>query len=314
MELLLAVIVITSFLTIFLLVIGLRGRTESELVRKRLREFHSGGEPEVDVLDRELQKSFRERVIWPMINKIIGAVIRMTPSGAAAVTQSKLDAAGNPANLGVREFFGVRLFGASMALVVGLLVFFFTRPIMSLGMSLAAAILFLVIIGIMPDYILQVKVNARQVSIRKSLPDISDLLLVSVEAGLSFDAAMQRVVEKVKGPLSDEFARILQELRLGKLRAQALRDMAKRTGVEDISIFVAAIYQADQLGVSVARVLRVQGQTLRNRRVQRIREVAAKLPVKMLFPLIFFILPAIFLVILVPGMLSIMQALGGMGR
>src|SRR5439155_22304528 len=147
------------------------------------------------------------------------------------------------------------------------------------------------------------------------LPDILDLLIVSVEAGLGFDDAIDKVVEKMKGPFPDELRRVLQEMQLGKKRVEALRDMAARIEVSEVSTFVAAIYQADQLGVSMARVLHVQAETMRVARSQRIREMAAKLPVKMLFPLVFFIFPAIFVIIIGPGVISIMKALviNGMG-
>jgi tight adherence protein C len=134
-----------------------------------------------------------------------------------------------------------------------------------------------------------------------------DLLIVSVEAGLGFDGAMARVVEKMKGPFPQELCRVLQEMQVGKARIPALKDMATRVQVSEVSTFVAAIYQADQLGVSMAKVLHVQADTMRVARSQRIREMAAKLPVKMLFPLVFFIFPAIFVIIIGPGVISIMR-------
>jgi len=314
MVLLFSAILVMSFLTIFLFVIGLRARTESQMIHERLQEFTVLQEPVSNVLDREFQKSFGERILKPLLDQILGAIIRMTPAGAAAAAQAKLDAAGNPTNIGVREFFALRFLAAALAVAASFFVFRATRNMMPLPAAFFTTVLCLVIFALLPDYLLQQRINIRQMKIRKSLPDIIDLLLVSVEAGLGFDAAMQQVVEKVKGPLPEEFARVLQEMRLGKLRAQALRDMARRAGVEELSTFVAAIYQADQLGVSISKVLHVQGETLRTRRVQKIREMAAKLPVKMLFPLVFFIFPAIFVVILAPGMISIMQALGSIGR
>jgi tight adherence protein C len=167
----------------------------------------------------------------------------------------------------------------------------------------------MLVIGlILPDFILQQIINSRQYRIRKSLPDILDLLIVSVEAGLGFDGAMQKVVDKVKGPFPEELGRVLEEMRLGKSRMAALQDMAKRIAVTEVSTFVAAIYQADQLGVSIARVLNVQADTMRLARSQRIREMAAKLPVKMLFPLVFFIFPAIFVVVIGPGVIEIMKS------
>ncbi|MCL6630717.1 MAG: type II secretion system F family protein, partial [Armatimonadetes bacterium] len=141
-----------------------------------------------------------------------------------------------------------------------------------------------------------------------SLADTLDLLTVSVEAGLGLDGAMQKVVEKLKNPLSEELGRALREMQIGKLRAEALKDMASRVRVQELSSFVASICQAEQLGVSIARVLRVQGDTIRSQRSQRARETAAKLPVKMLFPLVFCIFPAIFVVIAGSGAISIWRA------
>ena len=157
---------------------------------------------------------------------------------------------------------------------------------------------------------LQRTVSERQAGIRRVLPDTLDLLTVSVEAGLGLDGAMQKVVEKLRSPLSDEMVRALQEMRIGKLRVEALRNMAKRARVQELTTFVAAICQADQLGVSIAHVLKVQSDTLRTVRSQKAREAASKLPVKMLFPLVFCIFPALFVIILAPGVINIARAFG----
>ncbi|MDQ2800409.1 MAG: type II secretion system F family protein, partial [Armatimonadota bacterium] len=147
---------------------------------------------------------------------------------------------------------------------------------------------------------------------RRALPEVIDLLVVSVEAGMGLDGAMAKVTEKMRGPLADEMARARHEMRLGKTRGQALRDMAARLDMGEVKTFVAAVYQADQLGTSIARVLRAQSQMARAARVQRVREQAAKLPVTMLFPLVVFVFPAIFVVLLGPSLLRLMAALAGM--
>ena len=165
---------------------------------------------------------------------------------------------------------------------------------------------------LIPDFGLKAKSDRRQVQIQKSLPDTLDLLCVSVEAGLGFDAAVAKVVEKSTGPLAEEFGRLLQEIRMGKPRRAALKDMAHRSQVEDLSTFITAIIQADQLGVSIGNVLNIQSQEMRRKRRQRAEEAAMKAPIKMLFPLIFFIFPALFVVLLGPALIQIMEALQGM--
>jgi tight adherence protein C len=159
------------------------------------------------------------------------------------------------------------------------------------------------------DAILDSMIRERHRTIRRSLADCLDLLVVSAEAGLGFDGALAKVVERVRGPLADEFRRVLQEMSIGKTRMEALRAMSTRVGMPELTTFVAAIHQADLLGVSIAHVLRVQAETLRSQRNIRARESAAKLPVKMLFPLVFFIFPAIFIVLLSPAVIQIYRAL-----
>lgn len=143
----------------------------------------------------------------------------------------------------------------------------------------------------------------------KELPDVLDLLTVSVESGLGFDAALQKVVRKTKGPLSNEFNKTLQEIKMGKARRDALRDLANRTGVEDLSTFIGAIIQADQLGVSIGNVLRIQSKQMRQIRKQRIEEKAMKAPIKMLLPMVFFIFPTLFLVLLGPAAIQLIESL-----
>jgi tight adherence protein C len=150
--------------------------------------------------------------------------------------------------------------------------------------------------------------------IRRSLADCLDLLVVCTEAGLGFDGALAKVVDRMSGPLSDEFRKVLQDMSVGRTRVEALRAMAARVGLPELISFVAAIHQADLLGVSIAHVLRVQADSLRTQRNLRARETAAKLPVKLLFPLVFFIFPAIFVVVLSPGAIQIIRALTGTGR
>ena len=164
-----------------------------------------------------------------------------------------------------------------------------------------------------PDYWLSRRIKARQKAILLAIPDTLDLLTISVKAGLGFDAALGKVVEKTQGPLTDEFRRTLAEVRIGKARRDALREMVARTNVPALTNFISAIIQAEQLGVAIARVLEVQSEQLRIQRRQRAEEMAAKAPIKMLFPLVGCIFPSMFIVILGPAIILIVTNLGGAG-
>lgn len=306
----LLLILICCFATIVTLVIGLTLRPEADWVRRRVQRITGPrpGAPSVSIVEQELQKPLFDRIARPFLRVISAWVVKLTPTGASEATLARLNAAGNPWRVGVREFFGLRVISASTLTLLGVGVLRVLTVSGEPVLGVVALVLLMVIGVILPDYVLQVIINSRQYLIRKSLPDILDLLIVSVEAGLGFDGAMQKVVQKVRGPFPQELGRVLEEMRLGKSRMAALQDMARRVSVTEVSHFVAAIYQADQLGVSIARVLNVQADTMRLARSQRIREIAAKLPVKMLFPLVFFIFPAIFVVVIGPGVIEIMKA------
>jgi tight adherence protein C len=245
-----------------------------------------------------LANSFMVRVVSPMLAALGRSVSRLTPAGALDKVRRKLDMAGNPRYIGATEYFGLKVISIAAVSVGG----WFAVPHFLEGWIMWLARAVVVAIGIwLPDMVLQRIIEARQTSIRRALPDTLDLLVVSVEAGVGFDGAMQKVVDKMKGPLCDELRRVLEQVRLGKSRADALRAMGQRSQVPDLISFVAAVQQAEQLGVSIAKVLRVQADAARERRSFRAREAAAKLPVKLLFPLVFFIFPALFVVILGPG-------------
>jgi len=304
---------ILSFGVVALLFMGLAMRTEREIIQERIREG-AVEKPEVySSVEIELQRPIAQRIILPILAKLARLASGFTPAGSIRAVEEKLETAGRPWGLGATEFAGLKVVSIGVFTVLGVV------GARWLDGSAAVQLLFLalfVFIGlILPNYLLQRAIDARQSEIRKVLADTLDLLTVSVEAGLGLDGAMQKVVEKMHTPLSEEMRRALNEMRVGKIRAEALRDMAKRVKVSELSAFVAAICQADQLGVSIAKVLRVQGDTLRTQRSQRAREAGAKLPVKMLVPLVFCIFPALFVVILGPAVVSIYRALGiGFGR
>jgi len=262
----------------------------------------------------ELEQPFAERVLRPIIGRASRIMAKLLPlrKGKASGDfglgriQKKLMLAGNPNNLTPNDFIGI--LGLSMLGVAGLI-------FLLMGLAgadvLTAALLSLVGLAIgyyLPNVWLTSKIRARCKEIQRAMPDALDLLVISVEAGLGFDSAVQRLTEKTDNALTREFRRVLAEIRMGRARREALKDMVKRTEVADLNTFVAAIIQADQLGVSISRVLSVQADQMRLIRRQRAEEMAAKAPLKMLFPMIILIFPAIFIVILGP---SVPQLFGG---
>ena len=250
--------------------------------------------------------SFSARLVYPMLRSCAKLVERFISVKSVEATRFALSQAGHPLQMGVAEFNGVRVCSviASAVLAVFACRLLDTTPVLEMGLW----VLCLLFGFALPDTLLQRHIAARRAKIRRSLPETIDLLIVSVEAGMGFDGAISKVVAKMRGPLPEELERGLQEMRLGKSRLQALKDMATRIALPEMSAFVAAIYQADQLGVSIARVLHVQSDAIRTARIQRMREASAKLPVKMLFPLVFFIFPAIFIVMLGPSMIRILKS------
>jgi tight adherence protein C len=294
-----------------LAVTGLLG-AERDAVARRLDGLArpaTPADPLPSLADAELEGGWRERLWQPALKRVAKLGARLTPTGASDRLRASLARAGHPAGLGAGEFGGLRVVSILVCLVLAapVCVFAQTLPARLLLLGLSA------LIGLtLPDTLLEQAIRRRQERIRRALPDAIDLLVVSVEAGMGLDGAMAKVTEKMRGPLSDELARARHEMRLGKTRGQALRDMAARLDMGEVKTFVAAIYQADQLGTSIARVLRAQSQMARAARVQRVRERAAKLPVTMLFPLVLFVFPAIFVVLLGPSLMRLMAALGHM--
>lgn len=286
-------------LSIILLFIGLSvpGRSQQQ-VGARLQAY--GTRPRT-LVEMEMEQPFSERVLLPMIRGISKFVSRYTPQRNVDEIRHKLDLAGNPNQWTASDFLGVRGLGV---IITALVVFF---PLFVMHAALLQLLLFTGIGAVfgfyLPLFWLNSKIRSRQHDIQKALPDALDLLTISVEAGLGFDAAMVKVSEKSDNELSRAFARVNAEIRVGKLRRDALRDMAARVDVPDMTNFIAAIIQADQLGVSMAKVLRIQSEQMRVKRRQRAEEQAAQAPVKMMFPLVFLIFPSLFIVLLGPALL-----------
>lgn len=260
------------------------------------------------LLDQELQTPFKDRIIKPFLNRISALTKRVTPNKKRASLEKKLVLAGNPGNLSPSEFLALHYVFAVLLGVCGLVIGYLNNwgPVIQFVTTIWGLSLGYVLI----DFYLKMRTKNRQTDITKDLPDVLDLLTVSVEAGLGFDAAIQRVVQKTKGAISSEFAKTLQEIKMGKQRREALKDLGQRTGVEDLNTFISAIIQADQLGVSIGNVLRVQSEQMRLKRRQKIEEKAMKAPIKMLLPMIFFIFPTIFIVLLGPALIQIIENLG----
>lgn len=250
---------------------------------------------------------FNDRVISPSLERMAGLGRRLSPSGVAARIQRHLDLAGNPPGWSVEKVLAYKGIGLIVGGALGVL--FGLGGFWSLVLWTGA----LAPVGFfLPDLLTWNKGLKRQEQILKTLPDALDMLTVSVEAGLGFDAALHQVARNTDGPLSGEFFRVLQEMQIGKSRAQAFKAMNERTTVNDLRNFVAAIVQADKLGIPIANVLREQAKEMRIKRRQRAEEKAQKIPIKILFPMIFFIFPALFVVILGPAVISIFETFSGM--
>jgi len=290
---------------VVMVVLGLAiPRQQGNPIQSRLGQYASRPRTLEEI---ELQQPFLERVIKPVINWMARIVARYTPQRSIENIRHNLILAGNPNNwqasdfLGIKGLFALLIGGATLALL-----FFYQNNILyTIGGALVGGA-----IGYyLPTFWLARRIKSRQKEITKALPDALDLLTICVEAGLGFDGAMSQVTQKWDNQLAREFGRVIAEIRVGKLRREALRDMISRTEVPDVSNFIAAIIQAEQLGVSIGRVLTIQAQQMRTKRRQRAEEQAHQAAVKMLFPMIFLILPAIFVVILGPSVPLVLESL-----
>ncbi len=297
-----------------LVYIGIRNpQTANErALAARLEEFNKSGEA-INLEKIELSQPFSERVIFPVARRLGEIAIRFTPQNALQSLARKLELAGSPARLDptmilAMQFIAMAIFGGLVALV-----FTVGATKWPLGRIILASVAFGLLGFFFPQLWLSSKIAKRQKDIRKAMPDALDLLTICVEAGLGFDAAMSKVSEKWETDLSLAFARVIQEIQLGKLRREALRDMADRIGLAEMTSFVAAVIQSEQLGVSLAKVLRIQSDQMRVKRRQLAEEEAHKAPIKMLIPMGLLIFPSLMIVLLTPAALRIFKsALGGM--
>lgn len=302
---LIIIIAILAALAVLLITYGVAARPSEDAVQARLSQLVV--QPR-SLEEMELQQPFYERVMRPMIQRL-SKVGRRREGGMIGAIDAKLEKAGFPGGLRGADWVGVKLLAliafAIAGFVLGLLL---TRG--QFAMALLFALFGAALGYLAPEFWLGRKIRARSMSMTLQLPDVLDLLTISVEAGLGFDAALAKCVEKMEGPLVDEFAQALAEVRMGRLRRDALRDVATRADSQPVNNFVGAIIQAEQLGVPIAKVLQIQSNQLRIERRQRAEEAAAKAPVKMLFPMVGCIFPTIFIVILGP---AVVQVMGGVG-
>lgn len=256
-------------------------------------------------MQAELNKPFGERVVSPGMQRLTALGRRFTPQDQADRIRHKLELAGNPPKWDVDRVIAFKvlgLFGGTiLGLVLGTLIGGFLP---ALGCAVGGAFLGYYA----PNMVIHQSAYNRSDRIRKDLPDALDLLTISVEAGLAFDAALSQVARNTEGPLAEEFFRVLQEMQIGMGRSDAMRALGERTDVEELRSFVTAMVQADSFGIPIANVLRVQANEMRVKRSQRAEETAQKVPVKILFPLIFCILPTLFIVVLGPAGITIYES------
>jgi tight adherence protein C len=304
------VIAAAAAVAIILIALGLAGGSAVDPVQARLTQL--GTMQARNLEEIELQQPFLDRTFRPLVGKLSGTASRFTSVSFTQTAEKRLAMAGNPGDLRVADWLGIKVISAVVFAILFFLVFTFL-----LGTGAVLGVL-IGLVGIMfgyiaPEFWLGRRVRGRQHAILLQIPDALDLLTISVRAGLGFDAALGKVVEKMNGPLTDEFRRALAEVRMGKARRDALRDIVPRTDVGPLTNFIGAIIQAEQLGVSISKVLQVQSEQLRIERRQRAEEMANKAPIKMLFPLVGCIFPSLFVVILGPAIILIIKNLAGPG-
>ena len=284
--------------------VGMREDRDVDPLEDRLGDLAERDEVIESLSDVELSLSFSERVLIPVIEQLSGMVARFTPQKQLENSRKLIEMAGM--NYDPTQFFLMRI-AATLGLGIGglfIAIFAVTAPPMQLLMWTGGGVM----IGyLLPVMLLRSKISRRQQEIVKALPDALDLLTICVEAGLGFDAAMGKVYEKWDNELALAFGRVLREIQLGKIRRDALKAMSERMDVPDVNAFTAAIIQAEQLGVSMSKILRVQSDQMRVKRRQRAQEKAQQAPVKMMIPMVLLIFPSLWIVLMGPAILQVMN-------
>ena len=304
------IVLFIVILAIVLAAVGMNAREPTDPIQERLADLTISDEP-LTLEEIELSQGFSERILLPIFNRIGEFASRFTPQATLMNAKRKLEMAGqhlDPAFFLTLKLIISFLFGGGVFAVFALTG---RNWLQGLGLS----VLFFIVGWIFPDLWLTGRIKSRQRQVFRSLPDALDLLTVCVEAGLGFDASMGKVHEKWEDDLSLEFGRVLQEIRLGRLRREALRDMSERLDVPELTSFVAAVIQCEQLGVSMSKVLRIQSDQMRVRRRQMAEEEANKAPIKMVFPIGCLTFPSILIVLLGPAALLLLTSpMGGIMR
>lgn len=308
MLIIIALLAATSLFTVLYVLILAYSRKDTFL-KNRLRDLNVGtNQKPVDMYWREqMKRSLYDRTVKPFADKIAAKLSRFTPASLRAQAEELVDNTNSFNGMGMTGF--MLLLGGSTVFFALLGIWMVYSKNMPFARGLFTLLSFIGAGVFIPFFILRRMVEQRQEAIRQSMPDVLDLLCVSVQAGLGFDGALGKVTAKMKGPLIEEFERLLQELRMGVTRRNALVRLAKRCGIEEMKLFTAALIQAEKLGVGMAQVLEIQSENMREMRRQRAKEQAAKLPVKILFPTVIFIFPVMFVVVLGPALVTIARSL-----
>ncbi len=299
MALMILVSVLAS-LSLMLLVGGIALTRRDATVSERLGTYMGSDEETVVVTNLTEQKPFSERVLLPIIRRVSGIFRWILPQNQYQELRARLIMAGNPSGISAIDFVGIKGLCMTLVLLLLLAVGFLTRLDPNF-FNLALLCGITIVSFFIPDIWLSSRITSRQNELIASLPDALDLLAIASAAGLSFENAMQEITTKWSNEIAREFDRVLRDISMGLSRRQALTDLGTRTGVSDIISFASAIKQAEALGVSIGRVLTIQAEELRTKRRQRAQERANQAPVKMMFPLVFLIFPAIFAVLLGPA-------------
>jgi tight adherence protein C len=280
---------------------------EEDPLAERLAEYSQRGET-ISLEEIELSQPFTVRVVMPLMRRLGEISSRFTPQRVLEQTRQRLELAGNPGRMEASTFLVLRFVAAVLFGGLVFLLSLFSKQF-STPIKLLMVLVFMVLGYFFPDLWIRSKINSRQKQVRKAMPDALDLLTICVEAGLGFDAAMSKVNEKWDNELSLAFGRVIREIQLGKLRRDALRGMAERLSLPEMTSFVAAVIQSEMLGVSMAKVLRIQSDQMRIKRRQHAEEEAHKAPIKMIFPMGLLIFPSLMIILLTPAGLRLWGSL-----
>lgn len=302
---------LAAFIGVSFIIFGLTNRsttTQSDMLEARLAQFNETGRQLTSLSEAELSLPFADRVVKPVFDRLGRVMSRRMEGGRQQAIQEKLNLAGRPGGLTAGGFVVLQL----MALVVGIAIGLGLALLLALTppMTYLAPLLGGILGYLLPTSTISRRIRRRKKEILLALPSALDLLTISVEAGLGFDAALTRVTDKYRNALTAEFNQVLNEIRLGRPRLEALDDMGRRNKVEELNNFLQAIIQSEQLGVGIANVLRIQSEEIRRRRRQRAEEQGQKAPIKMLIPMIGCIFPTLFIVLLGPAVITVTKQFG----